>query len=279
MQMGGILNHAILAPTGGSIAYFVNVVANITYAAIRGNNSISKGVSAAVSWASAAPEKDIVKTTITALVDYSASVTKAITITAPFVANISFSNTTLKAISKSISASVDYSVARPLLAIGKSISTAINYTQTQIKAIGKPISAGVSYAVSVTRAVTKDTITASVSYSASVAKALGRAITINMPIGVTYLRKDVGKFFETSISWATAVRLATRFITDLNILQLPVNAVLAHKYLFKKGGDTVEKRDPFYKFERMASRRTGVRRLNRGDGPSFTTKTDKKGYD
>lgn len=115
-------------------------------------------------------------------------------------------------------------------------------------------------------------------------RTIGKFETFNL-FPFTEVNKGMAPTFlpvTISAAWnedAFSYTFSQQTYTDTDILQLPVNVVLAHKYLFKKHGKTVEHRDPNYKFERMASRRTGVRRLNRGEGPSFTTTTNKKGYD
>lgn len=299
MIMGGIMTHPIMAPNGTPLEYFVNVVANIsftgskittgiarsvtanvTFAGVQQANAIGKVASAAMAY-TVTKQAAITKSASAAL-DLSVSATKAIVLNTAFVAAIDYAVSATKAIARSVTANVTFAGVQQANAISKGASAAISFAATkQANAITKGASAAIAFAVTKQAAIAKS-VSAAIDFAVNATRSTSISAVANMTFSFfNNVKKEVtiSAPFQAALSLGVAFKSAIQRITDLDILQLPINAVLAHKYLFKKSGDTVEKRDPNYKFERMASRRTGVRRLNRGDGPSFTTKTDKKGYD
>lgn len=79
-------------------------------------------------------------------------------------------------------------------------------------------------------------------------------------------------------SWAAhwaALRDST--ITDTDILRKPVNVVMAGDVPIKGSGVEYDKRPVNFR-SRVAASASPARRLS-GDKPSFTVRTDKRGYD
>lgn len=86
-----------------------------------------------------------------------------------------------------------------------------------------------------------------------------------------------GVFSEASDVLAAVGVLSPVFITDTDALQRPVNAIMAGNVPIKAGGRGWDIRPPNLR-TRTVMTGTGTRRLT-GGKPSFTTKTDKRGYD
>jgi hypothetical protein len=264
-------------PEGGFVNHSKTVTANVSASASPIKNA-GKIVSAAIDLSVVQGAKTVGKV-VTALADASVSVRKAVTF-AVAAALFDATGLVVKNVGKPVvAASVTAEGAQGAKDVGKNVTASADFSVTVMRAVAFTVTALADFSVSVRKAVavTLNALLDAVTASVSIIKAVATVEVVANVTAAGSVIKSAAITLTAQVSAIVAAITATLFIVSTNILQKPINCVLAgHQKFF----DRLREYDirPTKFRSRAAGRRSSVRRLG-GEAPSFRVKTDKRGYD
>jgi hypothetical protein len=264
-------------PQTGAVNFDQAVTANVSAAATL-TLDVGKIVLVGVDVATVFGAKSITFA-VTSAIDVAASVTKAVTF-AVAAALFDATASVIKNVGKLVTAaSATAQGAQGAKDVGKNAVASVTVAASVMRAVAFAVTALVDLAVTIVKAISftvgavLDAVSATVTIIASI------PLTVTAQISATgrAIKEVSVSLVAAQISAAVSSILATLFIVSTNILQKPIDCVLAgHQRIFDRLREYDIKPTNFRSTVRGT--RSGARRLG-GDKPSFRVRTDKKGYD
>lgn len=192
-------------------------------------------------------------------------------------ANVDAAATVRKAVSNFARAAADATatVSKPFNKL-LSLLAAVDAGVSVRRSIAKRLNASADAGASVSRAITHSAA-AMVDAAVSVIKAVVKQPFV-AAVGATALAiKGTGKVLSAAVSFFAAIIFEAQNIVSRRVLHDPVDYYMAKLPQYREVGDTYEPS------RGKASESVSVSRSKRGrlskNAPSFTTRTDKRGYD